>query len=186
MPPSIKTAETAGPLSPAEAEQLNKLLAKTISLNETPATRFGEPYVALTNLMVPRRSDPKEADLVHAGETLNLLDHEVAAYGPRQGRQVAVVRPLHGPASGGDSRPIPPRAMSGRLMGPPADARPDPAGSSAIQYVEPAQVPEAGEPQPGTENWDGDAGPGSGPVDAEDIIPSRTRVRQAQAQAQRG
>ena len=181
MPPSaIKTAETPQPLTTSEYEKMNELLARA-SVGQSPATRIGEPYVALTNIMVPRRGDPeKNADLVRAGEIVHLTDEEALSYGPRQGRQVAVVRKVNGPTSRREMPRIPPKAMSGRLQGPPADARPDPAGSSAIQYVEPAVVPEATEPTPGTENWDGDAGPGSGPVDAEDIIPSRVRARQTQ------
>ena len=181
MPPAaIKTAETPQQLTASERDKLDELLARA-SLGQGPATRIGEPYVALTNIMVPRRGDPeKNADLVRAGEVVHLTDEEALAYGPRQGRQVAVVRKLNGPESSREVPRIPPKAMSGRLQGPPADARPDPVGSSAIQYVEPAVIPEATEPQPGTENWDGDAGPGSGPVDAEDIIPSRVRARQAQ------
>lgn len=180
MAGTIKTAEVPQALTASEREQLDKLLARA-SMGEGPATRIGEPYVALTNIMVPRRGDPeKNADLVRAGEIVHLTDDEARSYGPRPGRQIAVVRKVNGPQSTSEPVPrVPPRAMSGRLQGPPADARPDPVGSSSIQYVEPASVPEASEPTAGQENYDGFA-PGSQPVDAEDIIPTRTRQHQAQ------
>lgn len=182
MPAAIKTAEGFAPLTQSERDKLDELLARA-SAGQAPAVRIGKPYVALINLSVPRRGDPdKGADLVMAGETINLTDDEAAQYlrhGPRDGRQVAVIRPATGPESSKLApQSVPPRAVSGRLNGPPAGARPDPAGSSAIQVAQPL-IPETAEPVPGAENSDGDAGPGSRPVEAEDIIPSRVRQRQA-------
>lgn len=178
----VKTAELVQPLSQSEKERLDELLARA-SAGQGPAVRIGKPYVALVNLSVPRRGDPeKNTDLVPAGETVHLTDEEAAQYlrhGGRDGRQIAVIRPATGPKSSNlKPQRVPPRAVSGRLTAPPADARPDPAGSSAIQVAQPL-IPESAEPVPGTENFDGDAGPGSGPVEAEDIIPSRVRQRQS-------
>lgn len=183
MPPAVKTAEAPRPLTDAERTQLADLLARD-SAGQAPAVRVGKEYVALVNISVPRRGDPEHgADLVYAGEKVHLTDDEAALYlrhGSRDGRQVPVIRPSSGPESSQlQPQRIPPRAVSGRLQGPPADARPDPPGSSAIQVAEPARVPEAFEPQAGQENWDGDPGAGGHAVDAEDIIPSRVRARQA-------
>jgi hypothetical protein len=183
MPPAVKTAEATRPLDAAERKQIEELLARaSAESDETPSTRFGTPYVALTNLSVPRRSGNKEEnDLVMAGETVNLTDDEAAKYmrhGVKDGRQISVIRPATGPESSNlKPQTVPPRAVSGRLQAPPPPApgtdgpRPDPAGSSQIQYAQPAEVPEAAEPQAGTENagWTG--------PDAEDILPSRTRAR---------
>jgi len=183
MPAAIKTAETPQPLTEPEREQLEKLLARA---SQGPGVRIGNPYIALVNLSVPRRvlrgADGKEPDnateLVPPGGTVYLTDEEAEKYlrhGPKDGRQVAVIRPATGAESSQElSRPLPPRAVSGRLNAPPPPApgtdgpRPDPAGSSQIQYAEPASVPEAAEPSPGSENF---LGP-----DAVDI-PPRTRAR---------
>jgi hypothetical protein len=192
MPPKIATAEAPQPLSASERETMEKLLARA-SAGQGPSARIGDPYIALINLSVPRRGDPeKGVDLVPAGETVYLTPDEAAQYlrhGPKDGRQVPVIRPASGPGSSkGLPQRIPPIAVSGKLNAPPPPpdgsdlARPDPPGSSVIQYVNPSQVPEAAEPQPGTENWDQAA---ARPVSAEDIIPPRVQARQ-QAQAQRG
>lgn len=185
MPPSaVKTATATRPLDDAERKQLEDLLARaSTGATETPSTRFGDPYIALIALSVPRRSGNKEQnDLVMPGEQVNLTEDEAQQYlrhGPKDGRQIAVIRRATGPDSSRElsARPVPPRAVSGRIQAPPPPApgtdgaRPDPAGSSQIQYAEPANVPETAEPQAGTENA-GWAGP-----DAEDILPSRTRAR---------
>jgi hypothetical protein len=181
MPAStIKTAERPQPLTEAEREQLDKLLARA-SADQAPSVRIGKPYVALINLSVPRRGgDGTQNDLVMAGEIVNLTDDEAAKFlrhGPQHGRQVPVIRPAEGPESSQMlPQRMPPRAVSGRLQAPPppppgSDApRPDPPGSSQIQYAQPAEVPETAEPAPGTENagWTG--------PDAEDI-PPRGRTR---------
>lgn len=178
--PNVKTAETLQPLSQSERDKLDELLARA-SAGQGPGVRIGKAYVALTNLSVPRRGDPEHGvDLVRPGEVVHLTDDEAAQFmrhGARDGRQLSVIAPADGPeARSLDARPIPPRAFSGRLTAPPADARPDPAGSSAVQVMETAPVPEASEPQPGTEN---SGAPAPAAVDAEDIIPSRVRQRQA-------
>lgn len=177
----VKTADTVQPLSEDERKQLDVLLAR--ASQGAPGVRIGKPYVALINLSVPRRvmrgADGKEpdnaAELVPAGEIVHLTDDEAAKFlrhGPRDGRQVPVIRPATGRESSAlQPQRVPPRAVSGRLAAPPADARPDPAGSSAIQVAQPL-IPETAEPVPGQENADG--------PDAEDIIPSRVRQRQAQ------
>ena len=185
----IKTATEAAPLSEDERKTLETLLAR--QSQGAPGVRIGKPYIALTNLSVPRRvvrgADGKEPDnateLAKPGDTVYLTDDEAAKFMRHEhgdGRRVAVIRPATGPDSSRElSRPLPPRAVSGHLNGPPADARPDPVGSSAIPVAEPL-IPEMTEPAPGGENSDGDAGPGSHQVNAEDIIPSRVRQRQAQ------
>ena len=109
-------------------------------------------YQALANLSVPRKGDPgRETDLIPLGETVD-LDDETAALFLRPKRDPEVIRPAK--QSG---QPLPrllPRALSGVAInprtgkrvgnpGPPQGARPDPAGSSAIQVL----IPEAAEPQ---------------------------------------
>jgi hypothetical protein len=185
MPASgIKTAEAPSPLSEPERKQLEELLARA---SQSPNVRIGDPYIALINLSVPRRLvrgvDGKEPDnateLVMAGDTVWLTEEEAAKYlrhGPRDGRQVAVIRRATG-AESSQLAPqrVPPRAVSGRLNAPPPPGpgdegpRPDPPGSSQIQYMQPADVPEAAEPVAGSEN--------SIEQDAVDIPPrSRTRT----------
>lgn len=191
--PVINEASEMTPLTEAEREVMNKLLARESQV-QTPATRPGDPYVALINLNVPRRgTDPlRGSDLVMAGETVNLTPEEAAGYmrhGPGDGRRVPVIRPATGPKSSSEApQRVPPRAVSGALRQPATPAPgsgmplPDPAGASAILQQE---VPETGEPVPGSENSDGDPGAGGTYVSAEDILPERTRARAAQAQAGR-
>jgi hypothetical protein len=192
--PIINEASEMTPLSEAEREVMNKLLTRASQV-QTPSTRPGDPYIALINLNVPRRGvDPlRGSDLVMAGETVNLTPEEAAGYmrhGPNDGRRVPVIRPATGPKSTSEApQRVPPRAVSGALRQPAAPPPgsgmplPDPAGSSAILQQE--AVPEAQDPVPGSENWDGDPGAGGGYVSAQDIIPERTRARAAAA-AQRG
>jgi len=133
-------------------------------------------YQAITNLSVPRKGDPgKETDLVFAGETIE-LDDDVAALFLRPKRDPEVIRPAK--ASGEVLPRLLPRQLSGVAInhrtgkhigvpGPPADARPDPAGSSSVQVL----VPEANEPQPDSER---------GPLgEAEDIPPRSRRAPKA-------
>jgi len=184
MPAQPKAAEETRPLTASEQKTLDDLLARA-SAGMAPAVRIGDPYIALIPLSVPRRGDPeKNTDLVLAGETVHLTEAEAATYmrhGVRDGRRIAVIRPATGPGSTSEPlRRVPPKAVSGALHAPPPPppgtdfARPDPPGSSAVEYRE---VPEGQEPQPGSENWDGDPGAGARQVDAEDIIPSRVRQR---------
>ena len=182
---AIKTATEPQPLNEAERKTLEELLAR--QAQGAPGVRLGDPYIALVNLSVPRRvlrgADGKEPDnateLVMAGDEVWLLPDEAEKYlrhGPRDGRQVPVIRPKNGPDSSNllPGR-MPPRAVSGRLQAPPPPApgsdgpRPDPEGSSHLQYAQVADVPEAAEPSPGSENQV------DGP-DAMDIAP-RTRRR---------
>lgn len=181
------TAAEARPLTETEKRQLLDLLARE-NAGGSPALRVGEPYIALINLSVPRRGDPDhQADLVMAGETVYLTDAEAQKYlrhGPKDGRQIAVVRKATGPQSSREAPPrVPPRAVSGRLQAPPPPApgtdgpRPDPAGSSAVLVTE--SIPETAEPAPGSEN--SQVMPPA-PTDAEDIVTDRVRQRARSAQ----
>jgi hypothetical protein len=158
MAEAATVTQEVRPLTDDERKSLNELLARD-SAFEAPSVRRGEPYVALINLSVPRRGDKERAtDLVYAGDTVYLTAEEAAAFnrhGVRDGRQVDVVRKLSGPD--GSREPvglIPPRAVSGRIFRPVppppgSDApRPDPEGSSAIQYVDAPAIPESSQPQP--------------------------------------
>lgn len=130
-------------------------------------------YQAITNLSVPRKGDPgKETDLVLAGETVELDDATAELFLPPR-RDPAVIR-----AAKESADPLPrllPRQMSGVAInqrtgkrvgypGPPADARPDPEGSSAVQVL----IPEAHEPQ-----LDSETKP---PEDAVDLPPRSRRA----------
>jgi hypothetical protein len=168
MPP--RTVNEARPLTPAEQRDLSDLLARQYASQPVAAptaVRIGSPYQALVNLSVPRRGDPeKQVDLVRPGETIYLTDEEARGFMARGGRQVDCIRKLDGPA--GNTMPkVNPRQLSGRVLGPPADARPDPAGSSTIQVRETA-LPEENEPKPGSENT---PAPPPFEVDAIDIPP---------------
>lgn len=174
-----ETALDARPLSGEEKRVLQELLRRN-EVTGTPAVRIGDPYVALVNLSLPNRADPEHgASLVRAGETVYLTQEEAAKYlrhGPGTGRQIPVIKAkAEMPAGAGVPR-IPPRAVSGQLQAPPPPApgtdgpRPDPAGSSAIQVMQPAEVPESAEPQAGSEN---------SAMDAVDIVPPATRRRAA-------
>lgn len=115
-------------------------------------------YEALVNLSVPRRNDPnKETDLVMIGETVELDDETAAKFLPPL-RQPALIRKAADRTS--ERAVLLPRHLSGVALnlrtgkrmgypGPPADARPDPPGSSQVLVQEP---PEGSEPVPGTEN----------------------------------
>jgi hypothetical protein len=150
------TADEARSLTAEEKATLDRLLARA-SADKSPAARIGEPYEALICLSVPRRGDKDRAtDLVHPGETVYLTEEEARAFnrhGTRDGRQVEVVRKLSGPDGSHDSLPpVLPRHVSGRLFRPTvpppgSDApRPDPEGSSRIQYLDDGRAPEGAEP----------------------------------------
>jgi len=152
MPPTATAVEA--PLTADEHATLDKLLARA---SGAPDVRIGEPYEALICLSVPRRGDKDRAtDLVMPGEIVHLTDEEARQFnrkGSRDGRQVDVVRKVSGP--GGTHEPpqmVLPRAVSGRLFrpGPPppgSDApRPDPEGSSAVQFLADGKAPEGAEP----------------------------------------
>jgi hypothetical protein len=186
MPPTATTETEARPLTDAERDTLTKLLARD---KGTPATRVGEPYVALTCLSVPRRGDrDRQVDLVYAGETVYLTEEEARQFnrhGARDGRQVEVVRKLSGPD--GSHEPlmvIPPRAVSGRLFRPAVPPpgsdtpRPDPEGSSSVQYLNDGRAPEtSGSMQPEPSEMD-DHLRSAPPADAVDLPPSRGRSQQ--------
>ena len=152
-----------------------------------PATRAGEPYLALINLSVPRRGDKdRQSDLVMAGETVYLTAEEARQFnrkGNRDGRQVDVVRKVSGPDGSREPLPrIPPRAVSGRLFrpAPPPPGseapRPDPEGSSAVQFLEGGKAPEGSEPMK-PEPSEMAAHLTETVVDAADLPPSRNRPR---------
>lgn len=134
------------------------------------------PYVALANLSVPRpqqagQPDDKQVDLVMAGETVSLTQEQADRFLHFRVWKGAPERPLIRLAREQGSAPVPqmlPRNLSGRMMGPPQGARPDPPGSSVLMEQ---RVPEAEEPQPGSENT---AEPEQ---DALDIAPRTARAR---------
>ena len=190
-PQTFAAASEQTPLSQAELEQMNQLLARA-SQAQTPSNRPGDPYIAVINLNVPRRgTDPlRGSDLVMAGDKVNLTPEEAAGYlrcGPGDGRRIPVIRPASGPKSTSEAQQrVPPRAVSGQVRAPSIPPpgtdlpMPDPVGASAVLQQE--TIPEASEPQPGSENWDGQPGAGGTYVSAEDILPPRTAARQRQAQ----
>lgn len=166
-----ETAAVPG-LTEAESRQLAKLHAKANAAGvHAPAVQVGEPYVALTNLSLPRRGDKdKMCDLIPAGETVYLTPEEAASFqrhGDRDGRQVAVIRKKSEVDGNNPPRPHP-MLLSGRvnrpMMPPPgsSEARPDPEGSSKIvTYGQP--VPEMSQQGPaGTEGDAMDIKPGGG------------------------
>jgi hypothetical protein len=189
MPPAV-TEAVPRPLTDAERKTLDDLLARS---SGTPATRVGEPYLALTALSVPRRGDKDRAtDLVYPGETVYLTEDEARAFnrhGVRDGRQVDVVRKLTGADGSHEAPPrLPPRALSGRLFRPAtpppgSDApRPDPEGSSAIQVLDEGRAPETGgamQPEPSEMDDNLRAQP---LPDAVDLPPSRSRPQQGRRQ----
>ncbi len=184
MADTVTAAEQARPLTEEEKRALRDLMARENAW-AGPATRVGEPYVALVNLSVPRRGDKdRQTDLVHAGETLYLTEEEARQFNRREGRQVDVVRKLSGPdGSRGEVPRILPRHVSGRLFRPPppppgSDApRPDPEGSSRIQVIEDGNAPEtagamSAEPSEMADHLRASASP-----DAVDLPPTRSRQR---------
>jgi hypothetical protein len=190
MPPAVVTetpVPALDPLSSAERELLARLAARDAA-SKGPTGRIGEPYLALTNLAVPRRGDAdRQTDLVNKGETIYLTEEEVRQFERRDpgrdGRGTAVIRKLSGP--GGSREDIPnllPRHLSGRLfrpMTPPAGTelpRPDPEGSSRIQVMQDGNAPEsAGSvvPEPGEMDDNLRAAPAQ---DAVDLPPRRART----------
>lgn len=141
------------PLTAAEQKDLERLLMRQAA-GGGPAVRIGDPYQALVNLSVPRRGDPEKlTDLVRPGETVYMTKDEADKINRRH------PRPVLRPAKEA-TEPLPqihPREMSGRIFAPPVPApesdaaRPDPPGSSHLVERE-VRIPEAGEPQVGSEN----------------------------------
>ena len=179
------TATEARPLTDTERDTLTKLLARD---KGTPSARVGEPYVALICLSVPRRGDKdRNTDLVLAGETVYLTEEEARSFnrhGARDGRQVEVVRKLSGPDGSREETPrLLPRHVSGRLFRPttpPAGSdapRPDPAGSSAVQYLDDGRAPEGAEPAKPDSSEMADHLRETVQADAVDLPPRRTRTQ---------
>ena len=182
------------PLTADENALLAKLLARS-SADKTPATRIGEPYEALIALSVPRRGDKdRQTDLVMPGEVVYLTEDEARQFcrrGSRDGRQAEVVRPLSGadgtrdrlPQVGANGSLLLPRYVSGRLfrplVPPPGSdaARPDPEGSSRIQYLQEGAAPEAAGAQGPQDGEMDDHLRGTVQADAVDLPPSGGRGR---------
>jgi hypothetical protein len=181
------TAEQARPLTDDEKKVLRDLMTRENAW-AGPATRIGEPYVALVNLSVPRRGDKdRQSDLVEAGGTVYLTDEEARSFNrhsQRDGRQIDVVRKVSGP--GGTREELPrvlPRHVSGRLFRPPPPppgtefARPDPEGSSHVQVLDDGRAPETegamtADPAEMADQLRSAAAP-----DALDLPPARSRGR---------
>jgi hypothetical protein len=171
-------------LSEAEQKQFDKLAAKAAAASpHGPAVRIGEPYVALTNISLPRRGQesikPAERmnDLVPAGETVYLTPEEVALlerHEGKDGRRISVIRRKSEVDNNNPPRPHP-SYLSGPLFRPGTPPpgtdlpRPDPAGSTRVVEM---TVPETAQPQPGAENVQ--AGPNQ---DAVDILPGGQLAR---------
>src|ERR1035441_7820457 len=115
MPPTATTETEARPLTDAERDTLTKLLARD---KGTPATRVGEPYVALTCLSVPPRGGKEpNTDLVMPGETVYLTEggaRQFNRHGVRDGKQVDVLRKLSGPE--GSREPLPQVGANGASL----------------------------------------------------------------------
>lgn len=188
MPPAVTETPALDPLTADERATLEKLLARA-SADKTPATRIGEPWMALVNLSVPRRGDKDRAtDLVYAGETVYLTEEEARSFnrhGTRDGRQVEVLRKLSGPDGSREEAPrMLPRHVSGRLFRPEvpppgSDApRPDPEGSSRIQYLDDGRAPETSGAVPADPAEMADQLSVTGQQDALDMPPrNRPRTR---------
>jgi hypothetical protein len=123
----------------------------------------GSPYEALTNLSIGRISDSEKlADIVHKGEIVHLTDEQAQRFLTRH--KVPVIRPAK---QQNDPAPrIRARDLFGRQpLAQQFEARPDPAGSSAVktdpdasasaevktvEFADPAgpeSAPEANDPQ---------------------------------------
>lgn len=182
-----EVAEQARPLTEDEKKVLRDLMTRENAW-AGPATRIGEPYVALVNLSVPRRGDKdRQTDLVHAGETLYLTEDEARAFNRRDGRQVDVVRKLSGPDGiRGELPRILPRQVSGRLFRPPPPppgsdaARPDPEGSSRVQVIEDGNAPEVNGAMSAEPSEMADVLSSAAAPDAVDLPPRRSRTRGGQ------
>ena len=133
-----------------------------------------ERYQVLVHTSVPQR-DPVtgkptgQTDLVAPGEIVELTAqeaHHLMDTSPRSGHRVPLVRPAK--ESKEPLSRVHPAHASGMQMRP-AEARPDPAGSSHIQVAQdPEKQPEANEPTVGSESQ-----LPSDLVDALDIPPGR-------------
>lgn len=193
--------EAARPLTDEEKKTLAELMGRENAWTG-PATRIGEPYVALTWLSVPRRGDTnRQTDRVPPGETVYLTQEEARQFERHDpgadGRMVSAIRKLNGPD--GSREPLPqrvvpngayllPRQVSGRLfrpsMPPPgSDApRPDPEGSSAVKVLaEEGRAPEANGAMSAQPSEMADVLRETTPQpDAVDLPPRRTRTRGGQ------
>lgn len=179
--------EQARPLTEDEKKVLRGLMARENAW-AGPATRVGEPYLALVNLSVPRRGDKdRNSDLVLAGETVYLTAEEARQFnrhGQPDGRQVGVLQKLSGPDGSRQAPPrVPPRAVSGRLFRPPVPAagdtgaRPDPAESSRIQVIEDGRAPETEGAMTADPGEMADQLRSAPAPDALDLPPRRARAR---------
>lgn len=165
-----ETATAARPLTAAERRTMNELLKRD---GKAKISEGRSQYQALTALSVPQ-IDPetgKQTDtneVVAAGDTVWLTERQAANFmrhGPGTGRMTPAIRPK---SEAGQPLPkLSPALLSGpvRQPAPPPRntdlPRPDPEGSSHLLQM----IPEASEPQPGSEEGGFDA-------DAIDIAPS--------------
>lgn len=137
-----------------------------------------EKYQVLINTSVPQR-DPVtgkptgQTDLIGPGEIVELTPQEAQHLmdtSPRSGHRVPLIRPYK--ESKEPLIRVHPAHASGMQAGPPAEARPDPRGSSRIQVMQDApptgEGPEGNEPEPGSEGQ-----LPSDLIDALDIAPAR-------------
>lgn len=108
-------------------------------------------YVALTNLSIGRPGNKeRQADIVHAGETVTLTDEEAESLTRRH--RVPVVRKV---GESDYTRPLTARDLFGDRPGAAQfGAAPDPAGSTRVTQTgvpDPALSPEATGPSPQVE-----------------------------------
>jgi hypothetical protein len=111
-------------------------------------------YEALMNLSVPQSAaglDTGKNDLVAKGEIVSLTEAQARGFLDKVPPRIRLASE--------SSQPMPnirPRDLIGRAFGPLVDARLDPAGSSAL-IVQERIIPEANEPQIGSETEDQDS-----------------------------
>ena len=163
----VTAAEQAKPLTPAERRAMQALAERAGLTLAGPSVAapdanvvIGDEYVALTNITVRRRDNTGQVDLVRAGEKVRLTDEQAAPHlrcdPGTDGRRIPVIRKVNDTREAERlARPLP-RQLSGVMHAPPAGdggtgPRPDPPGSSRIQVLRDLRVPEAAEPQPGSE-----------------------------------
>jgi hypothetical protein len=118
--------------------------------NATSDTRSGK-YVALANLSIGRAGNKeRQADIVHAGETVTLTDEEAESLSTRH--RVPVIRKA---GEADFSRPLTARDLFNTQPGASSfGAAPDPAGSTRVTQTgvpDPALSPEATGPSPQVE-----------------------------------
>jgi hypothetical protein len=108
-------------------------------------------YQALVNISVPQRSgapaDQAKNDIAYPGDIVELTEAEARHL--MTCAPVPLIRPLSEEQQ--EMPVITGRQVTGRIQGPPVDARPDPPNSSHVQVFQQAGAPELNEPAPGSE-----------------------------------